>query len=79
MGDEVGFEDFLLVEDFNGEALVGGRVAGKVDFGESAVAEEFAEFVAPEEEVGVGGGGGRGGASGDKGGGHFPKFEGLFL
>ena len=56
VGDEAALEDLLLVDDFDGDALVCLDVAGEVDLGEGPVAEELAHLVAAEDE-GLRGGG----------------------
>lgn len=48
--DEAGFEDLLLVEDFDGDMLVCGEVASVVDLSEGTMAEELAELVFVEED-----------------------------
>ena len=47
--DQAAFEDFLLVDDFDGHALVCFDVAREVDLGEGSVAEKLSHFVAAED------------------------------
>lgn len=46
-------EEFLLVEDFDGDALARAAVTRVVDFGECAASEELPELVFPEQGVAV--------------------------
>jgi len=60
--DEAVAEGLLLVEHLDGDGLAGVGVAGVVDLGEGAVAEQAAQLVAAEQEApALGGGGPRGG------------------
>lgn len=45
--DEAALEDFLLVDHFYGDALVGFHVAGVVDFRKSAVTQQLTDLVPP--------------------------------
>lgn len=49
--DEAVAEGLLLVEHLDGDGLAGVGVAGEVDLGEGAVAEEPAQLVAAEQEA----------------------------
>lgn len=51
VGDEPALEDLLLVDDLDGDVLPGLDVAGVVDLGEGAVAEELADLVPAEEQA----------------------------
>lgn len=46
-------EEFLLVEDFNGDALPRAAVSRVVDFGECAASEELTKLVFSEQGVAV--------------------------
>ena len=59
--DEAVAEGLLLVEHLDGDGLAGVGVAGVVDLGEGAVAEQAAQLVAAEQEAPALGGGPRGG------------------
>ena len=48
-GLHVGVDGLLLVNDFNGDELVGFDGASQMDFGEASAAETATEFVFPEE------------------------------
>lgn len=62
VGDESALEDLLLVDDLDGDALIGLDVACMVDLGEGTVTQKLADLEAAEEKglrfLLCGGGGG---------------------
>ncbi|KAF5474539.1 hypothetical protein F2P56_006430 [Juglans regia] len=50
VGDEATLEDLLLVDNLDGDALVGLDVAGMIDLGKGTMAKELTDLKAAEEQ-----------------------------
>lgn len=50
MCDQTAFEDLLLVDDFDGHALVGSDVPGVVDLGECPMPQKLPDLVPPQKQ-----------------------------